>query len=84
MNTQTASLKKGTLFILEGLMILSFLMVLCAFLIPTTEMAVNVIFGSIIIANISAISLLLVADKKIGVERGLFKEQLTECKAEHA
>ncbi|WP_375748955.1 hypothetical protein [Vibrio sp. HN007] len=76
--------KPGTLFFLEGLMILSFIMVLGAFLIPTTSMAVNVIFGAIILGNICAVTLLIVADKKIGVERGLFKEQLTECNPEQA
>ncbi|MDB1125911.1 hypothetical protein [Vibrio algarum] len=65
--------KYSILFFLEGLMVLSFLIIVIAFTIPSSVYAMNAIIGAIFTAGVCSIGILAFANAKIGVERGLFK-----------
>lgn len=77
-NAENANKKFGLLAMLEGMMVLCFMSILAAFTIPGTAFSINVIFGGMVFGSICSVALLVVGQKRIGVERGLFKLPVAE------
>ncbi|WED29485.1 hypothetical protein L3V77_18860 [Vibrio sp. DW001] len=73
---ETTTEKYSVLFFLEGLMVLSFVIIVASFTVPSSAYAMNAIIGGIVTAGTCAAGILAFANGKIGVERGLFEQPL--------